>query len=162
VDSSNHQPLENFSYTCAEETNMSQENVRLISGVYEAFARGDVANVLGTMDQNVEWREAENFIYADGNPYIGPQAVLDGVFVRLGSEWEGFTVTPEEWLDAGNHVVVLGTYTGAHKASGRALRAQFAHVWGVKGPRVLRFQEYTDTKQFSDVAGEPLGRLAAS
>jgi uncharacterized protein len=92
----------------------------------------------------------ENFIYADHNPYVGPQAVLEGVFMRLAAEWEGFTVTPEEWLDAGNHVVVLGSYTGRHKESGKEVRAQFAHVWGVKHGRVVRFQQYTDTKQFAD------------
>jgi ketosteroid isomerase-like protein len=126
------------------------ENVQLIHGLYEALGKGDVATVLGKMDQGIEWREADNFIYADRNPYVGPQAVLDGVFMRLGSEWDAFTVTPEEWLDAGNHVVVLGTYTGTHKATGKAVRAQFAHVWAVKGPKVLRFQQYTDTKQFAE------------
>ena len=127
------------------------ENVQLIRGLYEAFEKGDVATVLGKMDENIEWREAENFIYADCNPYMGPQAVLEGVFMRFGSEWDAFTVTPEEWLDAGNHVVVLGMYTGTHKATGRVVRAQFVHVWAVKGSRVLRFQQFTDTKQFAEV-----------
>jgi hypothetical protein len=131
---------------------MSQESVEVIRELYDSFGRGDVPAALGQMDQQIEWREAENFIYADRNPYVGPQAILEGVFMRLGSEWEGFTVTPEEWLDAGNHVVVLGTYTGKHRETGRDVRAQFAHVWGVRGGRVVRFQQYTDTKQFADVA----------
>ncbi len=130
---------------------MSLENVQLIREVYDAFGKGDVASVLGQMHQDIEWREAENFIYADRSPYVGPQAVLDGVFRRLGSEWDSFAVTPEEWLDAGNHVVVLGTYTGTHKSTGRTVRAQFAHVWAVRGTRILRFQQYTDTKQFAEV-----------
>ncbi|MDQ3802765.1 MAG: nuclear transport factor 2 family protein [Acidobacteriota bacterium] len=129
---------------------MSQENVEVIRGLYEAFGRGDVPAVLGQMDQGIEWREADNFIYADRNPYVGPQAIVEGVFARLGSEWEGFTVMPEEWLDAGNHVVVLGTYAGRHRETGREVRAQFAHVWGVRGGRVVRFQQYTDTKQFAE------------
>ena len=133
---------------------MSQENVQIIQGVYEAFGRGDVPTVLGQMDQGIEWNEAENFIYADRNPYVGPQAVLEGVFMRLGSEWEGFTVTPEEWLDAVDRIVVLGTYSGTHKATGRRVRAQFAHIWSVRESRVVRFQQYTDTKQFAEtVAG---------
>ncbi|HJR09597.1 MAG TPA: nuclear transport factor 2 family protein [Pyrinomonadaceae bacterium] len=129
---------------------MSQENVEIIRVLYDSFGKGDIPTVLGQMDQNIEWREAENFIYADRNPYLGPQAVLEGVFMRLGTEWEGFTVTPEEWLDAGNHVVVLGSYSGTNKATGREVRAQFAHVWGVRGERVVRFQQYTDTKQFAE------------
>ena len=125
-------------------------SVQTIRSIYQAFEKGDVPAVLAQMHQNIEWREAENFIYADRNPYIGPQAVLEGVFMRLASDWEGFTVTPKEWLDAGDHVVVLGTYTGTHKSTGREVRAQFAHVWSLTGSRVVRFQQYTDTKQFAE------------
>jgi ketosteroid isomerase-like protein len=82
---------------------------------------------------------------------MGPQAVLEGVFMRLGTEWEGFSVTPEEWMDAGNRVVVLGTYAGTHRGTSKRVRAQFAHVWSLKEGRVVRFQQYTDTKQFADV-----------
>lgn len=129
---------------------MSQQNMEVIRGIYESLSRGDVTAVLGQMHQHIEWREAENFIYADRNPYRGPQAVLEGVFTRFGSEWSDFKVMPEEWLDAGNHIVVLGTYSGKHKESGREVRAQFAHVWGVTHGRAVRFQQYTDTKQFAD------------
>jgi ketosteroid isomerase-like protein len=129
---------------------MPQKNVETVRGIYEAFDRGDIPKVLGQMEHNVQWNEAENFIYADRNPYIGPQAVLEGVFMRLGAEWDGFRVTPEEWLDAGHYVVVLGSYRGTHKATGKSVRAQFAHVWGVNQGRVVRFQQYTDTKQFAE------------
>ncbi len=129
---------------------MSQENITVIRGMYESFSKGDVTSVLGQMHQHIEWREAENFIYADRSPYRGPQAVLEGVFMRLASEWADFKVMPEEWLDAGNHIVVLGTYSGRHKETDREVRAQFAHIWGVTHGRVVRFQQYTDTKQFAD------------
>ena len=122
----------------------------LIRGNYESFSKVDVTAVLGQKHQNIEWIEAENFIYADRNPYLGPQAVLEGVFMRLASEWADFAVIPEEWLDAGHHVVVLGSYSGRHKETGRQVRAQFAHIWGVTHGRVARFQQYTDTKQFAD------------
>ena len=130
---------------------MSHDNVETVRGLYDSFGLGDVPSVLGKMDKGIEWNEAENFIYADGNPYVGPQAVLEGVFMRLGTEWDGFSVTPEEWMDAGNRVVVLGTYAGTHRGSSKRVRAQFAHVWSLKEGRVVRFQQYTDTKQFADV-----------
>ena len=129
---------------------MSQANLEVVRGIYSSLSMGDVTAVLNQMHHEIEWREAENFIYADRNPYRGPQAVLEGVFMRLGTEWADFTVMPEEWLDAGNHVVVLGTYSGRHKETGREVRAQFAHVWGVAHGKVVRFQQYTDTKQFAD------------
>lgn len=132
---------------------MSQGNLEVIRGLYDSFGRGDVSAVLGQMHESIEWREAENYIYADRNPYVGPQAILEGVLMRLGSEWDKFTIIPEEWMDAGHHIIVLGTYTGTHKESGRDIKAQFAHVWGVRGGRVVRFQQYTDTKQFAEAVG---------
>jgi hypothetical protein len=57
----------------------------------------------------VEWWEAENFIYDDGNPYIRPDAVLKGVFMRIGTEWEGFAVSPKEVLDAGIPLLAMVT-----------------------------------------------------
>jgi uncharacterized protein len=132
---------------------MSQQNVDLIRSIYDAFAAGDVPGVIALMNPGMVWNEAENFPYADGNPYRGPEAILGGVFARLGSEWDGFAAVPEEFLDAGDTVVVLGRYRGVFKATGRALDAQLAHVWRVAGGKAAAFQQYTDTLQAARVTG---------
>jgi ketosteroid isomerase-like protein len=116
--------------------------------MYEAFGRGDIAFVIGALDPDVEWWEAENFIYADRNPYVGPQAVLEGVFARIGNEWEWFTVTPIEVLDAGDSVVGRGYYAGKYRRTGREVKAQFAHVFTFRDGKAVKFQQYTDTAQF--------------
>ena len=132
---------------------MSEENVALVRGIYEAFAAGDVPAVLDRMSPGIVWNEAENFPYADGNPYRGTEAILGGVFARLGSEWDGFAALPEEFLDAGDTVVVLGRYRGTCRATGLTLDAQLAHVWRVGDGRAVRFQQYTDTLQAARVMG---------
>src|SRR5687767_4264378 len=129
---------------------MSENNKATIQGVYEAFGRGDIATVLAAFDPEIEWWEAENFIYADGNPYVGPQAVLQGVFARIGAEWEGFSVSPKEVLDAGDTVVGRGYYSGKFRRTGRDVRAQFAHVFSFRDGKVVKFQQYTDTAQFRE------------
>jgi ketosteroid isomerase-like protein len=50
-------------------------------------------------------------------------------------------------------VVALGRYGGANKATGKALDAQFAHVWRVKNGKLAGFQQYTDTLQAVRAAG---------
>jgi ketosteroid isomerase-like protein len=126
---------------------MSQENVGLVKSLYEAFGRGDVPTVLAAMDPKIEWNEAENFPYADRNPYIGPGAVVEGVFARLGSEWDGFGLDVEEVLDAGDTVVARGRYKGAYRKTGVRIHAQFAHVWRLRGGKVVNFQQHVDTAQ---------------
>ena len=128
-------------------------NLDLIRGLYEAFARGDIPGVLERMAPDIEWNEAENFPYADGNPYRGPDAILGGVFARLGGEWDGFAAVPEEYLDAGDTIVVLGRYRGTFKATGETLDAQLAHVWRIRGGKAAAFQQYTDTLQAARVTG---------
>ena len=129
---------------------MPQENVELMRGLYEAFGRGEVETVLQSMDEGIEWHEAENFLYADRSPYVGPQAVLEGVFARLGEDWEYFEVRPDELLDAGDRVVALGHYSAKHNATGKEVRPHFAHVWTLRDGKVTSFHQYTDTKGFSD------------
>jgi uncharacterized protein len=132
---------------------MSQENVDLIRAIYDGFAAGDVPGIVALMSPDMVWNEAENFPYADGNPYRGPNAILGGVFARLGSEWDGFAAVPEEFLDAGDNVVVLGRYRGTFKATGLAMDAQLAHVWRVADGKATAFQQYTDTLQAARVTG---------
>lgn len=133
---------------------MSEDNVNIIREMYGAFVRGDVPSVLAALDPQIEWLEAENFIYADGNPYIGPNAVLEGVFMRLATEWDGFSVSPEEILDAGEIVVAQGHYSGTYKKTGKQVRAQLAHFFTMRDGKVIRFQQYTDTAQFDRVVSD--------
>ena len=122
-------------------------NAEVIRGVYAAFQKGDIPAVLGAMAPDIVWNEAENFPYADKNPYIGPDAILAGVFARLGGEWDGFSVKEEELIDAGDTIVTLGRYGGAPKATGNKINAQFAHIWKFKNGKIVNFQQYTDTLQ---------------
>ncbi len=133
---------------------MSQQNVDLVRGLYAAFAAGDVAGVMSLMSPDIVWNEAENFPYADGNPYCGPEAVAAGVFARCGSEWDGFRVAPEEYLDAGDTVVVLGRYLGTYKATGASLHSQLAHVWRIADGKAVGCQQYVDTLQVARVTGQ--------
>ena len=132
---------------------MSKENVALIKGIYDAFSTGDVAGVLGRMSPSIVWNEAENFPYADGNPYVGPEAVANGVFARCIGEWNGYTVAIDEILGAADAVIALGRYLGTYKATGKSMSTQLAHVWRVVDAKAVRFQQYADTLQVARVTG---------
>ena len=130
---------------------MSQENLQIVRGIYEATSRRDIAAMVKALDPKVEWRLADNWIYTDRNPLIGPQAaIVEGPLSRIAVEWEGFSIIPETLLDAGDHVVALGVYTGTYKSTDKQIRAQFAHIWTLARGKVRKLQQYTDTKQFAD------------
>jgi ketosteroid isomerase-like protein len=129
-------------------------NVEVIRGLYAAFGRGDVPAVLGAMDPNIEWREAEGNPYEpSGKAWVGPDAIMQNLFMKLATDWEGFTVHPKEFHDAGDTVVVEGRYTGTHNATGKSIDAQFCHVFRVRDGKITSFQQFVDTAQLQDVMG---------
>ena len=79
-------------------------NLEKIKAVYAAFAKGDIPTVLEVMSADIEWTEAEGFPY--GGTYHGPRAVLEGVLMRLGTEWHGFAAVPHEFVDGGDTIVI--------------------------------------------------------
>lgn len=118
-------------------------NIDSIKQVYQAFAKGDMPTVLGALSPEIDWTEAEGFPYA--GTYHGPRAVLEGVFMRLGSEWNGYAAIPDEFIDGGDTVVVLGKYSGTYKKTGKSFQANFAHVWKMQDGKAIRFIQYVDT-----------------
>lgn len=132
---------------------MSSSKDTIVS-LYDAFGRGDVPAVLGMFDPAIEWNEADNFPYAGGNPYRGPEGVLNGVFIPITGDVEGFSVTAEHYIADGDTVAVEGRYRGTWKATGTPVDAQFVHVWRLRNGKVIQFQQYTDTLQWARAAGK--------
>jgi uncharacterized protein len=118
-------------------------NLDKVKGAYAAFAKGDIPSVLEILSADIEWTEAEGFPY--GGTYHGPRAVLEGVFMRLGTEWNGFAAVPHDFIDGGEAIVALGKYSGSYKATDKSFQADFAHVWKFREGKAVRFVQYVDT-----------------
>jgi len=126
------------------------DNRATAKGIYDAFATGDVATVLGAMDPKIDWREPASLPFDD---QVGPDGVAQGTFAKIFELFDEFTVNPAEIFDAGDAVFVAGAYRGQSK-SGRRLEADFLHHWrfGDDG-KVVYFRTYTDTKLWLDALG---------
>ena len=127
---------------------LPEENRAIVNGMYQSFSTGDVPAVLAAMDDNIVWNEAEGNSLADGNPYKGPDAVLNGVFGRLGDEWENFRLVDIKLHEmTNNQVLATLRYHGKFIKTGTSINAQAAHLWKLKDGKVVSFQQYVDTKQ---------------
>jgi hypothetical protein len=130
------------------------DNVTLLKSLYEAFGRGEIPAVLGAMSPDIKWHEAEGNPYQpSGEPWVGPDAVLNELFMRLGTEWDGFAVQPKTFYAASDHVIVEARYSGTYKKTGKSIDAQVCHVWDVKDGKVTKFQQYVDTAQLQKAMG---------
>ena len=120
-----------------------------MKAVYAAFGRNDPSVLFAAMDPAINWIQAEGNPLADRNPYVGPQAVGEGVFGRLLAAIDNFTVAPGTCIDGGEYVVVLGRYGGTMKNGGTPLDSPFCHVWRFHDDKIVMFQQFTDTAQWT-------------
>ena len=143
--------------SCAQKPEAAPEDqgptaVDRVDALYNAFAEGNVEGVLAGLADDVKWNEAEGFIYYGDGPYVGKEAVLNGVFARIGAEWEYWHLVDRNMHAMGDDgVLVTGRYQAKNKATGKMLDAQFAHVWKMQDSLVKSFQQYTDTKQAAEI-----------
>ena len=120
------------------------DNVALVKRSYVAFARDDLDAVLADMHPEIEWHQAQGLPH--GGLYHGVDEVRRNIFQPLEAEWwSEFTADPDEFLDAGDQVVVLGRYRGTAQGSGKALDVPFVHVWTLREARATRFRQFLDT-----------------
>lgn len=129
------------------------DNVELIRAAYDAFDRGDIDAVANAMHQEIAWNEAEHSPYHKPGGHHGPGEVLQNVFARIPGDFDGFHVIPRVFHDAGDTVVVEGRYRATATATADPLDVEVCHVWTIRNDKVVEFQQYTDTWQFTQVSG---------
>ena len=132
---------------------MSEENVNILRHGYEAFNRGDIDAVTSIMDPNIEWQEPDVEGMPGRGTHHGPEAVVNNVFGPAVESLDDFQAVAEEFLDAGERVIVLGRFQGRGKESGRTLDAPFAHVWTLRDGKIVHYRNYPDTANFLQTIG---------
>lgn len=118
-------------------------NKEIVEAAYAGFAQGDIHSVLAAMDETIEWTEADGYVLA--GTYVGPQAVVEGVFMRLGDVFDGFAIEMDQIIADGDTVVALGTCSWKHKTTGAPARVKLVHVWTVADGKLTTFQQHIDT-----------------
>jgi uncharacterized protein len=120
----------------------------LVRDHYAANDRKDLAGMLADIAEDCRWTEMDGFPCA--GTYIGPQAVVEGVFKPLSAQFDNYTFTPERLLDACDNVVGVGNYTATHKGTGKSMNVRVVHVWGGSGGKIRRFEQFTDTLRVAE------------
>lgn len=118
-------------------------NLEVIRRTYEGSSQDNGRNLLSVLSQDVEWTEAEGFPYA--GTYVGIQAVTEGVFQRLATEWTGYRADVHTYLADGDRVAAFGVYSGTYNATGKTMTAPFAHLYQMRDCKIVRMTQYVDT-----------------
>lgn len=123
---------------------MSQENVRVVRGIYEAYARGDTQAMLDAVDPNIRFFDRPS--RPGATVYVGREGLL-----RFGeSDSEVFSdvrYEPVEFVDLGEYVVVRIRQAGRGRASGLPVEEEIVNAWKVHAGRPTEMRVYSDVQE---------------
>lgn len=118
-------------------------NLELIRATYEGKSEDNGRNLLAVLAPDASWTEAEGFPYA--GTYIGADAIITGIFHRLGTEWIDYRAQVHTYMEDGDKVAAFGMYSGIYKATGKAMQADFVHFYVVQNGQIQSMKQYVDT-----------------
>ena len=124
-------------------------NKEIVQGLYQSFASGDVPAVIAAFADDISWTEADGFPLA--GTYIGPQAVVENVFMRLGEFSDNWSVEVDRFVADGDTVVADGRYTWNHKETGEPCAVRMAHVWTFVDGKASAFLQHVDTARVREL-----------
>jgi ketosteroid isomerase-like protein len=119
-------------------------NYEAIKAHYAGSDAKDLERMMAPVTDVTRWTEMAGFPCA--GTYVGPKAIIAGVFKRIGEEWDDYDFKLERLIDGGETIVAVGTYSGTYRKTGRPMSARVVHVWDMADGKAVRFEQFTDTK----------------
>jgi hypothetical protein len=126
-------------------------NAEIVQSFYHRVGSGDLPGGLELVAPDATWSEMESF--APAGVYVGPDAVRDEIFGRIGADWSPFGLAVDQVVEQGETVVGIGTYSGTHKETGRSFEARVVHVFRVRDGKIVSFEQFTDTLAIAAAKG---------
>jgi uncharacterized protein len=131
--------------------------LEIVRAVYVSHEQRDTPGLVELLTDDVEWHQAEGHPYSGGRPWRGPAEVVEHVVNPINNDWDGYQTSVDEFIDAGDRIIVLGRYRGTYKATGGVVDAAVCTIYRVRAGRIWHWQQFTDTAQFRKAMGVPLG-----
>ena len=129
---------------------MSRENVELLQRAYEAFNAGDLEPFFAMLDEKFVYRARAEL--PGGGAFVGPAAFRDRI-EALEDLFGEIRFEPQEFIDAGEHVIVVLDQTARGRASGVTLEQSISHVWLFRKGRGIELCVYSQREQALESAG---------
>ena len=133
----------------------TEDNIKSIRRVYEAFQRGDVATIVDSVTDDVDWASEAAGTAA---PWWGPkqgQAGVSAFFEAFANTMEVEEFTPLVIAADGEEVLTVVRFRAKSRADGKSVVMDLHHRFTFRGGKVAYYRGTEDTLQ----TAETLGRL---
>jgi uncharacterized protein len=129
---------------------MSQANVDVVRAIYDRFRAGDQDGALALHDTQIEVHDRPQA--PDPQVYRGHEGVLEAVGVSQAA-FAGLDMMPEEFIDAGDRVIVVFRFRGKGRESGVPIDERLAHVWTIRDGKAVRLHVHSGRDDALHAAG---------
>ncbi|MFN8159857.1 MAG: nuclear transport factor 2 family protein [Solirubrobacterales bacterium] len=130
---------------------MSAENVEIVRRIHDGWSRGDFSVGRELLAPDFEWHQHAEAV----EPGSHRGAAIGGAIGRIFEIYEDFRVEPEEFIEAGDRVVVPAHNRGTARGSGLELDQVFVFVWTVRDGKLAELRVYGDRSAALEAAGLP-------
>jgi ketosteroid isomerase-like protein len=129
---------------------MSQENVEIVRGSYQALNAGDMEGALAALDSEIK------IVDHDLPDAAGIYRGLDGVG-RWQADWEASWTSwrwePEKFIDAGDRVVAILQVHAKGRGSGVDVERLDGAVWTLRDGKCIRLDYYGSKAEALEAVG---------
>ena len=135
---------------------MSQENVEVVRHGYAALDAGDVEGAFALFDPDVEVHLAQEAGTVMGLDFEPVYRRFDGFLQfmgRLSEAFDEFRWEPEEYLDAGDDVVVFIRMITTGRRSGMKTELPIAHLCTMRDGKLVRHETFWERSAACQAAG---------
>jgi len=128
---------------------MSHEAAELVRAVFRGWARGDFRAGSDLLAADFEWKQRPDAVEPGSHRGAAVGTALRQVF----EVWENYRIEAEEYVDAGDRVVVVGRARGTARGSGMELDQSLFFVWTARDGKLASVELFRDRGDALGAAG---------
>ena len=131
---------------------MSEEekNAEIVRGIYEGWRRGDFRAGTEFFDPWVVLVLRPDF--PDAGAYLGREEIR-GYMQRFLEDWDHAVIEGEEFIAAGESVVVRVHQQASGEQSGVPVEMRYFQVWTLRGGAVIRIESVKERQEALEAVG---------
>ena len=130
---------------------MSQRNVETVRHIYERWGRGDFRAGTELYDANILL--VLRLEFPEAGTYLGPEAIRRYMREDFLKDFEGASIAGEEFLEAGDTVVVRVTQSAIGPESRVPIEMSYYQLWTFRGESVVRIESIRTRSEALEAAG---------
>lgn len=126
------------------ESSPQREEIALLRAAYDAFNRGDIDAAVEPLDPDIEWSEPAEF--PGGGTYHGREGAKK-YLSQSRAAWAEVTSKPEQFIAAGNRIVVFVHARVRPQNSNEWQEVRLADVYTFSNGKAIHMRAFADREQ---------------